>query len=210
MTHWRGVHSRTLQAAVLVVSGAALTILGITSVVVSQGTGNGVEQASMAVPVANTAAVEEHYHPGRPAHIHDGSCSNLGEVEFPLNPVGAGTMTGPGMEGVTSMPLGVQVGSPLATPMEVGRISLDVPLSEIVAGERALNVQISEFDYGNYIACGNVPSVRGLDTLAFGLAERNGSGFAGMAILQANGAMTDVAVYLAPGLGSVRSQETTT
>ena len=164
----------------------------------------------MAAQVSNMPAVEEHYHPGRPAHIHGGSCSTLGEVEFPLNPVGAGAMTGSGMKGITSMPLGVQVGSPLATPMEVGRITLDVPLSEIVAGERALNVQISEFEYGNYIACGNVPSVRGLETLAFGLAERNGSGFAGMAILQANGTMTEVAVYLAPGLGSVRNQEATT
>lgn len=178
--------------------------------IISQGNGNGGGQASTAAQGSNTAAVEEHYHPGRPAHIHSGSCSTLGEVEFPLNPVGAGTMTGPGMESVISMPLGEQVGSPLATPMEIGRITLDVPLSDIVASERALNVQISEFEYGNYIACGNVPSVGGLETLAFGLAERNGSGFAGMAILRADGATTDVAVYLAPGLGSARSQEATT
>jgi len=154
-----------------------------------------------AAPLAVDASEPEvHYHPGRPAHIHQGSCATLGEVAFPLNPVGAGAMTGVAMADIAAMPMGETVGSPEATAVEIGRITLDVPVQNIAAGGYALNVQISEFEYGNYIACGDIPGVMSDDTLTFGLAERNGSGFTGMAIFQGKGEQTEVAVYLAQGL----------
>lgn len=141
-----------------------------------------------------------HNHPGRPAHIYSGRCDNLGEVAFALNPVGAGTMTGGAGADAPSMAIGEIVGAASALPVEIGTITLDVPLAEITAGEYALNVQISEYDYGNVVACGDVGGAVANNTLTFGLAERNTSGISGVAVLAGEDDRTRVTVYLAQQL----------
>lgn len=185
---------------------AAVAVLGLGTVVaaVALGAGLGPARSSadpgqgVGAPVEDGAA-QVHYHPGRPTHIYDGSCARLGEVAYALNPVGSGEMTGPAMEGVVAMPVGETVGARTAVPVEIGQIKLDAPLAEIVAAPRAINVQISEYEYGTFIACGDLGGGPTGETLALGLRELHGSGYAGVAVLRGADDGTVVTVYLTEG-----------
>jgi len=191
------LHRGRVLATLIVASGAVL----IVAALVTSGLGMeiprdgafGAQDGSLA---AGAAQGQVHYHPGRPAHIHKGNCNNLGKVAFPLNPVGAGTMSGAAMADMPAMAIGQAEGLSAATPVEVGSITLDTPLESIVARRYALNIQISEFEYGRYVACGEVGGVIVGDTLAFGLRELNASGFSGLALLEGKGDETLVSVYL--------------
>lgn len=163
-----------------------------------------------AVPAGAQSSSQVHNHPGRPTHIHDGSCDRLGEVAYPLNPIGAGVMTGAAMDDVPAMAIGDAVGAPTALPVEIGQIMLDATIAEIVAAPRAVNVQISETEYGTYIACGDVGGTLNGETLAFGLHELDGSGFSGIAVLQGTDDGTLVTLYLGQGLTGAGSAATPT
>lgn len=63
-----------------------------------------------------------------PAHIHDGTCEDLGDVAYPLENVVEGT----------------------------SESSVDVALEDILAGEYAINVHLSEDEIDTYVACGDV------------------------------------------------------
>lgn len=161
-----------------------------------------------AVPTGAQSVPQVHNHPGRPTHIYDGSCERLGAVAYALNPVGAGTMTGAAMEGVPAMPMGDPIGADTALPVEIGQILLDAQLTEIVAERRAVNVQVSETEYGTYVACGEVGGTVMNDSLAFGLHELHASGFSGVAVLQGSDDGTLVTVYLAQGMTGTGSGAT--
>lgn len=190
---------RPLMAVLAVVGAVAL--LGAAALSAgSRPDGTGETPPVAAGLVGTPGASQVHNHPGRTTHIYDGSCDRLGEVAYALNPVGAGEMTGAAMEDVPRMAIGDLVGATTASPVEIGRITLDAPIAEIVAERRALNVQISEFEYGNYVACGDVGGTLSGGTLAFGLHELNGSGFSGVAVLQETAEGTLVTVYLGQGM----------
>jgi hypothetical protein len=65
----------------------------------------------------------------QPAHVHDGPCSKLGKVEYPLKLV---------VNGVSST-------------------TLDVPMSKLTAGGFAVNVHKSTSEVATYVACGDIP-----------------------------------------------------
>ena len=135
-------------------------------------------------PVADTAA-EAH-----PAHIHSGTCDQLGDVVYPLADVV--TLTGE------------EMGTAGGHPVKVSEVNhLDVSLQEILDGEYAINVHESADAIDVYIACGNIGGMvherengEGME-IVIGLAELNDSGHVGIAWLGDDGeGGTNVSVSL--------------
>jgi hypothetical protein len=125
-----------------------------------------------------------------PAHIHAGTCAELGDVVAPLSDVVAA-------EGAWS-------GPESAIPVQFSESTVDLPLEEIIAGGHAINVHLSAEEIDTYIACGDIGGVvRTPDTeddlpqeLLIGLGELNDSGYVGYAFLGAVGETTTVTVVL--------------
>jgi predicted lipoprotein with Yx(FWY)xxD motif len=130
-------------------------------------------------------------HESHPAHIHSGSCgANLGEVVYPLDNVGGGTMLG------TPVSAKPAAGATDAIPAETSVTQVKTDLASLLAKPYAINVHESNENIGNYIACGNIGgSVQGPD-LAIGLAELNDSGYSGAALLHDNGDGTTTVIVL--------------
>ena len=115
-----GGHSLRLG---VVVAFAALTLL--------------VPGSRAQTPAADTAA-EAH-----PAHIHSGTCDQLGDVVYPLADVAA--------------PSGEEMGAAGGHVVKISEVNhVDVPLQEIIDGGHAINVHESAEEIGIYIACGNI------------------------------------------------------
>lgn len=128
-----------------------------------------------------------------PAHIHNGTCDNLGDVAYPLNDVA------PLEDGAT--PAVSPVASPAAGGMgEVDAQSttkVEVSLDDLLGTEYAINVHESKENIGNYIACGNITGTATDGQLVVTLDELNDSGYSGQAILKDNGdGTTTVTVML--------------
>jgi hypothetical protein len=126
-------------------------------------------------PAADTAE-EAH-----PAHIHSGTCEQLGDVVYPLADVAAPS----GEE------MGAAGGGHLVKISEENHV--DVPLQEILDGGHAINVHESAEEIGTYIACGNISGIvqeretgEGME-MVIGLAELNDSGHVGLAWLGDDG-----------------------
>lgn len=131
-----------------------------------------------------------------PAHIHAGTCAELGDVVFPLTDVSGAMM----MDG-TPMAMGEMMGAADAIPVEWSATTVAAPLADIVSGGHAINIHESAENIGNYIACGNIGgTMMGASDLAIGLATLNDSGYSGVATLHDNGdGTTTVTVYLTGG-----------
>ncbi len=99
-----------------------------------------------------------------PAHIHAGSCPEVGDVVFPLTDITHTDMMGTPMAGMESSPMaGMDSDS---TPMaggEMGEVvamsttDVEAPLEDILAAEHAINIHLSAEEIGVYIACGDIP-----------------------------------------------------
>jgi hypothetical protein len=124
-----------------------------------------------------------------PAHIHSGTCEQLGDVVFPLADV--------------AHPTGEEMGPASGHPVKVSEGNrVDVPLQEIIDGGHAINVHLSAEEIGTYIACGDIGGVvhdrddgQGRE-LNIALAELNDSGHVGTAWLGEDGDSTIVAISL--------------
>ena len=125
-------------------------------------------------PVADTAE-EAH-----PAHIHSGTCDQLGDVVYPLADVVTQT--------------GEEMGAAGGHAVKVSEVNhVDAPLQEILDGGHAINVHLSAEEIGTYIACGNIAGIvqerengEGME-MVIGLAELNDSGHVGIAWLGDDG-----------------------
>lgn len=151
-----------------------------------------------------------------PAHIHAGSCANLGDVIYPLTNVSdngmmAGMMASPAAGAMGSpeagMNMGQKMGSSAAVPVQTSYTLVNAPLDKIVNGNTAINVHESQAKIQNYIACGDIggqvmtgPGMEQGGTLVIGLKELNSSGYSGVAVLEGKGNQTQVIVYLAEDL----------
>jgi hypothetical protein len=131
----------------------------------------------------------------RPAHIHAGTCDELGEVVFPLNDLVAPDIAGsPVAEGENtdeSTPA-----DPLASPpvtADVGQLieqsetTVEASLDDILADEHAINVHESAENIDVYIACGDITGSPTDGELVIQLRPLNDSGYEGNAILVDNG-----------------------
>jgi hypothetical protein len=110
-----------------------------------------------------------------PAHIHTGSCAELGEVVLPL-------------ENVAIPADAVREGTEAAHPVKISQTHVDMPLQEIINGGYAINVHKSAEEIDVYIACGDIGGFvitdpAGRTELFVGLRELNDSGHVGIARL---------------------------
>jgi len=142
-------------------------------------------RAQQATPVA-TAPV------ARPVHMHSGDCQNLGEVVQPLTDLTAPTGA-------------VRGQATRATMGESSFTNAPMTLDAILAADYAINAHLSAEHIETYIACGEIGGTREADgSLIIGLREMSNSGYTGIAYLApaADGASTDVTVFIAPVLGA--------
>jgi hypothetical protein len=122
-----------------------------------------------------------------PAHIHSGSCDELGGVLIGLEDVDS--------EG------GEQVGAETAHAVKSSRNVVDMSLDDLIAGEHAINVHLSAEEIDVYIACGDIGGELVVDDdgrthLLVGLGELNDSGHVGVAWLGEDGDQTEVVIQL--------------
>ena len=147
--------------------------------------------AQEATPLAEVPAPEAAT-VARPVHIHAGNCEELGEVVAPLT-----DLTGP---------VGAPVGqADRAAIGESSYTNVPLPLDAILAGDHAINAHLSADEIGTYIACGEIGGIlTPQGALIIGLRESMNSGYTGIAFLipAADGASTDVSVFVAPVLGA--------
>ena len=147
-----------------------------------------------------TPSAREEVMPPRPAHIHSGTCKDIGEVVAPLTD----------LTGATG---GDRVGqSRRAIPAESSFTNVPMTLDAILGADHVVNVHLSAEEIGTYIACGEVGGMLTPEgAVIIGLRELNNSGFTGIAYLApgADGASTDVSVFVAPTLGGgkIRNNE---
>jgi hypothetical protein len=152
-----------------------------------------------------------------PAHIHSGSCAELGDVVYPLTDVSgevsvaatpaAGEMTGSpesgmdstshSMEGMGSPTMEMTMGTPEteASPagpfgviIETSETTVEAALADLSAGGYAINVHESMENIGNYIACGDIAgTANDSGDLTIKLEPLNDSGYNGTVVLHDNG-----------------------
>jgi hypothetical protein len=142
--------------------------------------------AQDATPVSQEVA------PARPAHIHTGDCVELGDVVVPLT-----DLTAPVGEGAGQ--------ADEASPAESSFTNVPMTLDAILGADHAINVHLSAEQIDTYIACGELGGVVDASgALVVGLREQTDSGYTGIAFLApgADGASTDVSVFIAPVFGA--------
>jgi plastocyanin len=133
-----------------------------------------------------------------PAHIHSGSCDNLGDIVTPLTDV-------------TELTAGEVFGAGSAILVKESETDVALPLGDILSAPHAINVHESAEAIQNYIACGDIGG-RVIDgDLVIGLRELNESGHHGVAVLEGDDDGTDVTLYLTEeGTDAQAEQETAT
>jgi len=142
---------------------------------------------SLLAPAISAQDDEAEVHP---AHIHNGTCAELGDVVAPLNDV---THIGDDAE---------RTGAASSIPVKTSLTVVDMPLQEIIDGGHAINVHLSADEIDTYIACGDIGGAVTTDEgeenpeLIIGLGELNDSGHTGVAWLGAEGDKTRVRVSL--------------
>jgi plastocyanin len=147
---------------------------------------------SMQAPLARGQEAEDAPHP---AHIHSGTCDNLGDIVAPLSDV-------------TELTAGEVFGASTAVLVKESETDVEMPLGDILSAPHAINIHESADAIQNYIACGDIGG-RVIDgNLTIGLRELNDSGHHGVAILAGAGDGTGVKVYLAEeGSGAETEQD---
>ena len=136
--------------------------------------------ASLLLLLVPTIAAQDDADEAHPAHIHSGTCDQLGDVVYPLGDIAA--------------PSGEEMGAAGGHLVKISEMNhVDVPLQEILDGGHAINVHLSAEEIGTYIACGNIGGIvqerengEGMEVV-IGLAELNDSGHAGIAWLGDDG-----------------------
>ena len=149
---------------------------------------------SMATPPARGQEADAPH----PAHIHSGTCDNLGDIVAPLGDV-------------TELTAGESFGAQPAILVKESETDVPLPLGDILSAPHAINIHESAEAIQNYIACGDIGG-RVIDgDLTIGLRELNDSGHHGVAVLKGNDAGTGVTLYLAEeGTGAEPEQDAAT
>ncbi|HEV2067110.1 MAG TPA: cupredoxin family copper-binding protein [Thermomicrobiales bacterium] len=150
--------------------GIVASALGLRAGVAHQGDDHG------ATPVGGGEAAH-------PAHIHAGTCEELGDVVFPLNDVAALDANATPAASPAASPTADGAGNVVAESTTEVETSLD----DILAAEHAINVHESAENIQNYIACGDLTGPATDGELRVELRELNGSGYTGEAHLVDNG-----------------------
>lgn len=120
-----------------------------------------------------------------PAHIHSGTCDDIGDVVFPLNDLQAASSVITPDSTPSATEAEEAVASPAADREVVAQSSsvVEATLDDILADEHVINVHESPNNMGTYIACGEVSGTADEGQLTIDLHELNDSGYAGEAML---------------------------
>ena len=136
-----------------------------------------------------------------PAHIHAGTCDDLGDVIYPLNDLQAAvSIADPDATPVLDLGATPDAESAMG-PFEVVAQSgteVDVSLDELLSGEFAINVHESPENIQNYLACGEIVGTPENGELFIELMELGNSGFYGQAELSDQGddtTIVNVSIY---------------
>ncbi|MCC6790641.1 MAG: hypothetical protein IT336_03095 [Thermomicrobiales bacterium] len=135
----------------------------------------------------------------RPAHIHPGSCGALKRGDsIALAPLF------PGDGSADATPPATPTTGEGAVVAEMSVSVIDMPLDELLASPHAINVHTSSTEMRAYLVCGAIGGpLRADGSLAVGLREERGSGYAGIAYLAPDPEdpeRTLVWVFIAPAL----------
>jgi hypothetical protein len=176
----------TVRRQTLIVGSALVLLALIASTIPGTVAQEATPVTEEATPAAQLAT------PARPVHFHSGSCAPLGDVVQPLTDLTA--------------PTGAVVGlADTAHQAETSFTNVPLTLDALLAEDHAINVHLSAEEIGTYIACGDIGGALDANgALVVGLREDSDSGYTGIAFLQpaADGASTDVSVFIAPVLGA--------
>ncbi len=134
-----------------------------------------------------------------PAHIHAGSCDELGDVAYPLSSVGSEMLVnGTPMAG---SPASEASGEAAESSVAASVTDVEAALQDLLSGDYAINVHKSAGEIGTYIACGDLDGAAMLgDAAVIGLHELNDSAHVGIAVLRPSDDGTEVSLYLGEGL----------
>jgi hypothetical protein len=105
-----------------------------------------------------------------PAHIHAGTCDELGDVVHPLSDAAY-----PEGDAQASKPT-LRVSSSITT--------IPVTLADLLVEPHTLNVHKSTDDIGTYVACGDLGGVVVDGELVIALAELDDSSLSGIAVIR--------------------------
>jgi len=119
-----------------------------------------------------------------PAHIHAGTCANIGAVVWPLTDLTRPGGTGTPEAGMASTPM---AGIDMSKVVAQSTTTVEAPLGTILSEERAINVHESAEHMDVYIACGDLTGTPEDGRLEIALHEQNNSGVEGWAVLRDNG-----------------------
>jgi hypothetical protein len=140
------------------------------------------------------------------AHLHEGSCADLGGQPKELGELGYVT---PLLDQSEATPAGPYkpVGPDAAFPTMLGHVTVDQSIDELLDTPHAIDIHIVNEEQGEDItlACGAIGGVRGKGQLVFGLQSLPNEGVdtIGIAWLQANeDGTTTVRVFVAQGLAA--------
>jgi len=112
----------------------------------------GIVFAMMVLAIGSSPASAADQDTGHPAHIHTGTCDDLGEVVYPLSNVGPGVI-----RNGHSVALGDAIGSSEDIyPVIMSVTTIKAGLADVADGNHALNIHESKDNIQNYIACGNI------------------------------------------------------
>jgi len=161
--------------------------------------------AALAQDATPTAGAE----PAHPAHVHNGTCTTLADVVYPLNDIVTYNLT----NSFTFGPAATPEASDMATPMPSASASetqpvlfsythIEANVGDLLTGAFAVNVHESAENIQNYIACGSIPACNAaactsVTGVVVDLAPLNSSGYFGAARIDAdpNGG-SNVSVFL--------------
>ncbi len=127
-----------------------------------------------------------------PAHIHTGTCDELGNVVHPLEDVTGETLSGT----PEATPESEDEGLP-GDVLAKSRTTVDVSLEDLLAEPHAVNVHESAEAVDVYVACGNIEGEPEAGELILALEQLNDSGVTGQVILADIGeGQTEVTITL--------------
>ena len=144
--------------------------------------------------------------PMHPAHIHAGTCPDVGDVAYPLNFVveldddmaTPGAMSSPEAESDDDDADGTAYAESDddAADEDIygSTTTVDASVDEILGSEHAVNLHLSKDQADVYIACGDLTGEPTNGELVIDLNEQNDSGVSGTATLTDNGDGTSTLV----------------
>jgi hypothetical protein len=176
------------------------TMIALALLLTLFGAGSVTALAQQATPIADPGEATHS------AHLHAGTCDQLGEQVAELGEVRISPAAGTPAPGVLGTPAAGADGTPWPGTEELGGLStiVELALDDIMAEAHAIDIGEGANDQERSIACGEIVGEPGLAQLAIELVEVDGSGYGGQATLTDNGdGTTTVTIMLLSGAATV-------